>query len=178
LPRFGLKTKKEKKMEINFYEQQMNRLKEQWPNAYSKERMKVIFNAFRDVPNFDFRDAITHCLGNSKGSPLLPELIEAVNKTRSIRLQKERIDEEAAFGALDYAAKNNTTADREFVNQCLKLYDDLITKKITKKQFDEGCDLLDQAAKLFRNKKPTVVEPKLLSKPYKDDEDHNEPKPY
>jgi len=49
---------------------------------------------------------------------------------------------------------------------------------ITKKQFDEGCDLLDQAAKLFRNKKPTVVEPKLLSKPYKDDEDHNEPKPY
>jgi hypothetical protein len=165
-------------MDHIFYKQQIERLKQQWPSAYSEERMMVIFNAFRDVPNFDFRDAVTHCLGNCKGSPLLPDLIEAVNKTRSIRLQKERIDEEAAFGALDYAARANTTADRDFVNQCLKLLEDLQTKKITKKQFDQGCDLLDSAAKLFKNKKPTVVDPKLLSKPYKDDEDNHEPKPY
>jgi len=157
-------------MEISFFDFEMARLKNQWPTAYSAERIKIFYNAFRDVANFDFRDAVTHCLATCKGAPLLKELTEAIHVARNNYFTQKRIDEATAKGALDYAYENNTTADPEFVDKCMKLLDDLYTKKITKKEFDQGCDLLDQAALLYKqNKQPTYSKP--INKMYKVEEE-------
>ena len=80
-------------MDLNFFELEMKRLKEQWPNAYSKERMIIFFNAFKNVANFDFRDAVTECIANCKGAPLLKELTEAVERARINYFNNKRIDE-------------------------------------------------------------------------------------
>ncbi len=159
-------------MDHVFYKQQIERLKQQWPNAYSEERMIVIFNAFRDVPNFDFRDAVTYCLGNSKGSPLLPELTEAIAKARANYYNLKRIDEASQRTSFLNIADDGKTCDREFKNKCVELYTSFMDKKITREQFYQGCNLLDQASKLFKNKSPTIVEPTKLPKmPYKTDDD-------
>lgn len=163
-------------MDLSTFDLEMARLSSQWPNAYGEQRRKIFFNAFRDVANFDFRDAVTHCLATCKGAPLLPELTDAILKAKTNYLYQKRIDEAKAKSALDWAYENNTTADPEFVDKCMKLLDDLYTKKITKKQFDEGCDLLDQAAKLYAKKQiPQTVEPKKLARPYPVETDE---KPY
>lgn len=163
-------------MEIEFFDFEIARLKNQWPNAYSPERIKIFYNAFRDVANFDFRDAVTHCLATCKGAPLLPELTDAIIKAKNNYLYQKRVEEEKARGALDWAYENNTSADPEFVDKCMKLLDDLYTKKITKKQFDEGCDLLDQAAKLYAKKSlPQTVNPEKMATPYPIEPDE---KPY
>lgn len=154
----------------------MKRLKSQWPSAYSEERMKIFFNAFRDVSNFDFRDAVTYCLSQSKGAPLLPELTEAVAKARIAYFNKKRIDEADQRNAYLNIADDGT-CDREFKNKCMELYNSFMDKKITREQFYQGCDLLDQAAKLYKNKnnRPTTIPPKQLGRPYKDDSEEDKP---
>lgn len=152
-------------MDHVFYKQQIERLKAQWPQAYSEERMIIFFNAFRDVSNFDFRDAVTHCLATCKGAPLLGEITEAIVKAKNNYLYQKRLEESKMMGALDYAYENNTTADPEFVDRCMKLLDDLYNKKITKAQFDQGCDLLDQAAKLYSKPKTKTKIPEKYKKP-------------
>lgn len=160
-------------MDISTFDQEIKRLLDQWPNSYSEQRRKILYNAFRDVPNFDFRDAITYCLGNYRSAPLLPDLIEAVSKTKSIRLEKERITEDEQRSAFLAINDDGTTCDREFKNKCVELYTNFMDKKITREQFYQGCDLIDQAAKLY--KKPNPTKPQKPSKPYKDDDDE---KPY
>lgn len=136
-------------MDQAFFKTQIERLNTQWPNSYKEERMMVIFNAFRDVSNFDFRDAVTHCLGNSKGSPLVPELTDALQKVRANYFNQKRIDEATQRGIFN-SIPDGGTCDKEFYKKCTELYNALIDKKITKEQFDQGCDLLDQAAKLYK----------------------------
>jgi hypothetical protein len=155
-------------MDTNFFEDQIKRLKLQWPNSYSPERLKVFFNALRDVSNYDFRDAVTYCLANQRSAPMLSELTEAIAKAKSIYFEQKRIDELKKDSFLNI--ENNGGADPEFVAKCKELITAFWDKKITKKQFDEGCDLLDQAAKLYRRPKLTPPTNKTI-KPYKDDDE-------
>lgn len=157
-------------MEKIQFDEQIKRLESQWPNAYKTERIKILWAAFKDVSYFDFRDAVNYCLGNSKSAPLVLELEKAVQIAKNNYYSSKRLEEANTMEALLHAADNNRTADPEFVDRCLKLLDDLYNKRITKKQFDEGCDLLDQAAKLYRRPKPTPPTNKT-TRPYKDDDE-------
>lgn len=149
---------------------EMKRLQVQWPNAYSKERMIIFFNAFKDVANFDFRDAVTHCLATCKGAPLLKELTEAIHVARNNYFTQKRIDEATQKGIFN-SIPDGQTCDPEFKNKCMELYNSFMDKKITKKEFDQGCDLLDQASKLYKNKAPTIITTKQLKKPYTEEDD-------
>lgn len=141
-------------MELSFFETQMKRLKEQWPSAYSSERYKIFFNAFRDVSNFDFRDAVSHCLAHSRGAPLLPELTEAIVKARSNYFEQKRITELDQKNAFLNIKDDGVSCDKEFKEKCVELYKNFMDRKITAEQFYQGCDLLDQASKLFKTTKP------------------------
>jgi hypothetical protein len=158
-------------MDLNFFETEIKRLKVQWPTAYSEERMKIFFNAFRDVSNFDFRDAVTHCLATCKGAPLLGELTEAIHVARNNYFAQKRIEEEKLNRGM-FGLENNGAADPDFAKKCVELFKQFDERKITREQFDQGCDLLEQASKLFPIKKqnsPSID--KATTKPYKDDED-------
>jgi len=155
-------------MDSSLFNDQVKRLRTQWPHAYGEERIKILWAAFKDVSNYDFRDAVSYCLGNSKSAPLVLELEKAIQVARNNYYSQKRLEEASTMGALLEAADNNKTADPEFVDRCLKLLDDLYNKKITKKQFDEGCDLLDQAAKLYR--KPSRPLPEKYTKPVFDED--------
>jgi len=161
-------------MDHIFYKQQIERLKSQWPHAYSEERMIVLFNAFKNVANFDFRDAVTECIANCKGAPLLKELTEAIERARANYFNNKRIDEATQRDAF-LNIPDSGTADREFKNKCVELYNSFMDKKITREQFYQGCDLLDQASKLYNRPKTTIVPPKQFGRPYKEE---NDDKPY
>jgi len=157
-------------MDSSTFNDQIKRLRTQWPHAYGEERIKILWAAFKDVSNFDFRDAVSYCLGSAKSAPLVLDLEKAVQIAKNNYYSSKRLEEANIMGAMEYASENNKTADPEFVDRCLKLLDDLYNKRITKKQFDEGCDLLDQAAKLYRRPKSTPPTNKTI-KPYKDDDE-------
>lgn len=158
-------------MDHVFYKQQIERLKNQWPQAYSEERMVIFYNAFRDVSNFDFRDAVTECLSTNRSAPLLPELTLAIEKARINYFQQKRIEEEKLSRGM-FGLENNGAADPDFAKKCVELFKQFDERKITREQFDQGCDLLEQASKLFPIKKQSSpLTDKPITKPYKDDED-------
>lgn len=144
-------------MELNFFESEMKRLKEQWPNAYSRERMVIFYNAFRNVSNFDFRDAVTDCIANCKGAPLMKELTETISKVITIRKQREKIDQfDPLKAAIEkYLHTGESIADPEFVLRCKEVQFKLDTKKITQAQFQKEMDLLVKESDEICKKKGT-----------------------
>jgi hypothetical protein len=157
-------------MDLSTYDIEMQRLMSQWPHSYSEQRRKIFFNALRDVSNHDFREAVTHCLATCRSAPLLGELTEAVHVARTNYIQQKRMDD-AARSMFDGIPETNW-ADREFVDRCMQLVNDKLSNKITSKQFYQGCDLLDQAALLYKNNKkgPNKKPPEKRKDPYKDDD--------
>ena len=158
------------KMDLSTYDIEMQRLMSQWPHSYSEQRRKIFFNALRDVSNHDFREAVTQCLATCRSAPLLGELTEAVQVARTNYMQQKRMDD-AARSMFDGIPETHW-ADKEFKDRCAQLLNDKLNKKITLEQFYQGCDLLDQAALLYRKmKKENLKKPFEKRKdPYKDDD--------
>lgn len=157
-------SKKGKKMDNVFYKQQIERLKSQWPHAYSEERMVIFYNAFRNVSNFDFRDAVTDCIANCKGAPLMKELTETISKVITIRKQKERMQSFNPLNDVWALGESKSTADPEFVLKCKELKYLYETKQISKKDFLKACDDLDIEAAELCKKKGIYVDPKEIDR--------------
>ena len=151
-------------MDHIFYKQEIERLKNQWPNSYSEERMIIFFNAFRNAHQMDFHDAVSYCLANCRSAPLLPELTEAIIKMQTHRKAQERYDQsnrqrDDLFSAIKGAALENKTSDPAFVLKCLRIKSDFENKKIDRKQLDKLCDELDKEAEILTKKKGTYENP-------------------
>ena len=144
-------------MDNVFYKQQIERLKSQWPHAYSEERMVIFYNAFRNVSNFDFRDAVTDCIANCKGAPLMKELTETISKVITIRKQREKIDQfDPLKAAIEkYLHTGESIADPEFVLRVKEVQHNLDTNKITQKEFQKQMDKLNKEADEICKKKGT-----------------------
>ena len=134
---------------------QMDRLRSCFgPRFYEPIRIKLIWDTLRHQSERDFELAVTHCLQTLRSAPLLPELLKALEQ---VVAQKKQMDREMSLsriqdpmGALREASQMNKLADPEFVLQCMKLIWDKNNGKITRAQFLEGCQWLDEAARLYK----------------------------
>lgn len=133
-------------MERPHFNAQIGRLRTQWPNSYGAERTISLFEAFKDVSNTTFAEAISDCIANSRNAPLLTELTKAVEIAK-VRENSYRGGNFTFQSTLTKAATNNRVADPDFVKACVKLNNDFQAKKITREQFLQGCDWLDQTWK-------------------------------
>lgn len=149
-------------MDINAFDFEMARLKNQWPTSYSAERIKIFYNAFRNVSNYDFRDAVTDCIANCKGAPLLKELTESINKIITIRKERERIQ---SFNPLrDLLNAENYVGDSVFMLKCNEARFKLDTKQITIKEFHKIMDALENEADEICKKKGSYRDPREINR--------------
>ena len=157
-------------MERNEFETQMNRLKNQWPSAYSEERLKLFWHAFKDVGGLDFKEAIDEILMNQRAAPLVDEISKAVQLAKNRYFERMRAKDASILSMMHQAAEVNDTADPAFVADCINLLDQYYSKKISYKDFQMGCDLLKVAADRFAKQKgyakPEIVQSKNLPAVY------------
>jgi hypothetical protein len=140
-------------MDRSQFEMQMQRLKDQWPNAYSNERLKLLWMAFKDIGGMDFQEAVDDLLMTQRGAPLVDEISKAVQSAKNRYFERQRMKEASVLGMMHQAAEANTTADPAFVEDCINLLEQYLSKKITYKEFEQGCDLLTVAANRFAKEK-------------------------
>lgn len=140
-------------MERSEFENQMTRLKNQWPTAYSEERLKLFWHAFKDVGGLDFKEAIDELLMTQRGAPLLEEISKAVQLAKNRYFERLRAKDASILGMMQQAQEVNTTADPAFVADCMNLLQQYYDKKISYKDFVQGCDLLKVAAERFAKEK-------------------------
>lgn len=131
------------------FDREISRLESQWRGGYGQERREILWTAFKDCPEMDFHDAVSECLANLRGAPLLEDLSKAVESAKTRRISNHYssgMGSGSFVDTLNDAAKANQTTDPEFVKACTKLLSDRLAGRITYTQFLEGCDLLDAAA--------------------------------
>lgn len=132
--------------------EQMMRLSDVFgPKYYTTQRLKIILQSIRHVDNGVFERAVTRLIATKRIAPLTPEIMEAVEAVWAEDKQRARESSGSAdiYSQLQSASKR-TTADPDFVKACLKLLRDRLDGKLNHKQFIEGCDLLDEAARSLR----------------------------
>lgn len=139
-------------MEMTQFHLQVERLRSQWKNSYGEERVLALWQVFRFTEEATFTEAVTQCLLTRIAAPLGEELLEAVEKVK--QQAKDRVERDCGamtkLTGTDFVTQVESAdeglADPEFVQACKSLLSDFQKKKITKAQFDQGCDMLDQTA--------------------------------
>jgi hypothetical protein len=138
-------------MQKQTFSAQLDRLKSMWPNSFGAERVNLIFNAVKSMPDFWMEQTCNQFIADWRGAPVLKDFIQKINEQET-RDAQNRVSSGGGFvsglgflGELEYASKR-TSASKEFVGECLKLLRDRLNNKISQAQFLQGCDLLDKAA--------------------------------
>lgn len=140
-------------MEKIQFDAQIQRLRDQWPSAYGEERIKLFWIALKDVGYQDFKEAIDDLLMTQRGAPLLEEISKAVQLAKNRYFERLRAKDASILGMMQQAQEVNTTADPAFVADCMNLLEQYYDKKISYKDFVQGCDLLKVAAERFAKEK-------------------------
>jgi len=135
------------------FDAQIQRLRDQWPSAYGEERIKLFWVALKDVGYQDFKEAIDDLLMTQRGAPLLEEISKAVQLAKNRYFERLRAKDASILGMMQQAQEVNTTADPAFVADCMNLLEQYYDKKISYKDFVQGCDLLKVAAERFAKEK-------------------------
>lgn len=128
---------------------QMDRLKGVYgERAYPEERLRLVFNAVKKMPDAWMENTANHFIGDLKQAPMLKDFVGEIEDSK-------RRDREYTTGGisnpvtvLKKVAVN--ARNREFTSACIKLLSD--RKKYNTEQWEEACGLLDEAAKLFESK--------------------------
>jgi hypothetical protein len=85
----------------------------------------------------DFKEAIDELLMTQRGAPLLEEITKAIQLAKNRYFERCRAKEASILGMMHHAAEVNTTADPAFVQDCISLVDELYSKKISYKEFEQ-----------------------------------------
>lgn len=121
---------------------------------YLPERVKIFWRTFQHTLRPHFDEAVTQLVANSLRPPMLDDLSKAIEAAKVAANQSSWRSVETSFtAALEEAARNNKKGDREFVQACTQLLRDKLTGNLKRDQFLQGCDYLDQAAKVFSGPK-------------------------
>jgi hypothetical protein len=129
---------------------QADRMKRVWGERnYPEERLKIFWRAFQSgTTDQVFSDALDELIANSRYAPMLDDLSKAVEQAKIRQYSNRGMG--GFIETLDAAARNNKSADPEFVAACMKLLRQYLGRKpeITKDQFEQGCGYLDEVAKI------------------------------
>lgn len=138
-------------MEKEIFATQMDRLKSTFgERAYPSERVKLIWHTVKNLPNSFMEPTVNYMVGHYRSFPNVKDFLEKATEFESRGKTRQTLGNGSVRDVLNHAAKH-TGADKEFVSKCGQLLRQLTTGKINKVQFDQGCDLLDQAAKMYPN---------------------------
>lgn len=135
-------------MTLEAFTKQVERLKSTFGERhYTEERALALYHELKGTFNErEFEVTVSYLILNARHAPLLPEFQEAKSKLEQERRERDRMAAQPvqAIGSLDGVPSDGV--DREFVALCKRTLSDYTTGKLTKAQFAQACDLLDDAA--------------------------------
>lgn len=136
------------------FEKQIGRLSETFGDKYYQpHRLVLIWEAVRNYKDYEFEQAVTRCIQTERVAPLVPGLMKALDSVIASTRQRYRENAMAAIQTpLDALlhASNNTPANKDYVQACLKLIRDKIGGRLSHAGFLEGCEFLEKNAGKFK----------------------------
>ena len=100
---------------------------------------------------------------------MLDELCKAVDAAK-VRGNRSNIMNGGSCGLANFGSifnQQSEATDPDYLPECKKLYEDFAAKRITREQFNQGCDMLDRVAEqIQRNRKGETItkkDPKMAA---------------
>lgn len=126
------------------FQVQLDRLKNTFgPRSYPGERSEHIFQCLKSLQIGVFEQLVTDAIAGMRSAPLLKDFNELLAKRNAKPDRQEWGD---FFQETYNPANYDDTQVRERIQARINLIKDYAARKITKRQFDEGCDFYDMAA--------------------------------
>lgn len=134
------------------FKAQVDRLRSNYrEDSYKEERVALFWRTLKTTPDSVFVEAIDELIANSRGAPMLKEILTATEEAR-VRDAERKADWARADtwkrgrsgfdGVVQDAADKCSTA---FAKDCATLLVQKMRKEITLEEFNASMDLLDQA---------------------------------
>jgi hypothetical protein len=139
-------------MNIELFQEQIARLQEVYgKNAYPSERQKLMWRTFANTPDVVFLDAVNFLIMSKRATPLHKDFHDAITEAWEAKknLERQAAQDRDMLGVLENAydpKQYDDPAVRERIQGRIKLVRDFTGGRITKRQFDEGCDFYDRNA--------------------------------
>lgn len=135
------------------FDEQMTRLIDTYPqSAYPAERVKQIYVALRSCPDWQFEAVVTHFIANNRSAPMLKDFVaEIADMDRKARKYNPPAGTGSQLGLMKSLEERNRSVDKDFVAHCMKTLTDFTQGKLTSEQFQQACDMLDDAAENYGN---------------------------
>lgn len=131
---------------------QVHRLVETYGERYyPPERVKLIFNAVKKLPDGWLENTVSQFIGNNRHAPMLKEFLKEAWDYEKRARQESVFNNFGSVTELLHVAADRAP-NREFAKECVKLLEKRQKKMIDESQFKEGCDLLDEAAQILSGK--------------------------
>ena len=104
-------------MDINVFKSQMERIIDVFGiRYYPAERKSVIFNALRNLPDFEFKQVVTDLIGHCRQAPVLDDFVASLDKFKK---QKE---EAQALRAQGHVTRGLRIITQITCDQCFEYF--------------------------------------------------------
>jgi hypothetical protein len=140
-------------MTSEFFAKQTDRLRGLWPHAYPAERVTMLFNAIKSMPDFWMEQTTNSFIANARRPPLLQEFLEKIGEYED-RKKRDEIGTRWGSGSMAPIGREleklaARSPNKEFAKECVKLLNQKIKRKISDQEFEQGVALLEKAAKQY-----------------------------
>jgi len=134
-------------MTQEMFKSQIQRLVETYGERfYPTERVKLIFNAVKKLPDLWMENTVSQFIGNNRQAPVLKDFLTEVWDFERRSKQESLFRGFGNVSQLLHVAANRAP-NKDFAKECLRLLDSKNKGTIDKSEFQKNCDLLDEAAK-------------------------------
>lgn len=127
------------------------RLQREWRNSFGDEKKRLFWDKLQGFTDEFMIDATNEFIANRRAAPVLSDFLEYVDEYYKRKRTAEEREALTMAGFLDAKydpANYDDTETRARIKGRLELVKQFAAKRITKRQFDQGCDFYDKAAGL------------------------------
>lgn len=154
-------------MTPSVFQAQMKEVQGNWPGKYNPPFLSRLWALLSANTTDDDFVAAVNILILAGGPPPAAEKFEKAIAEAKLRRNAYRGGGGSFVDVLDEAARNNKSADPDFVKACMKLYRDRYDtrrppqERLTAEQFQQGLALLDDVARQLARPTTTKAPPKI-----------------
>jgi hypothetical protein len=116
---------------------QIRRLEKNWPNSFSAERIKIIWEAVKDLEESWFQKLVTDMIANSRSAPLPVEFIDS-----AAAYKKKHMISCFPISSDQIHPANNSIFSPEEISEFFKVMRARLDKRVTSAECDVYCEMV------------------------------------
>lgn len=146
------------------FNNQLERLKKVWPNAYPDERAQIIWTEFKHLSEYGFRSLITKLIGEMRVAPTIVELRDNLAVAREAEHRMRRMEETQASSRFWRGDLQSDTYQPKHVKFIVNQIKRRLSGTMGEQEYSEWMRMLDRPADVIAYIDAWYLEQEIIAK--------------